>query len=91
MISMFYEAKKFNQNLASWNLSKIEDMEDFMINSGLSTSNYDKTLIGWVKGTPRNFVAVDMGNVKYSKQGESARFELINKHNWLIRDGGLAQ
>ena len=91
MNAMFYKAQTFNQNLGSWNLLKIEEMEDFMVNSGISTSNYDKTLIGWVKGNPKNFVAIDMGTVKYSKQGESARFELINKYHWLIRDGGLAK
>jgi surface protein len=92
MEGMFYEAKKFNQNLGAWNLSKIEEsMGDFMVSSGLSTSNYDKTLMGWINGNQKGGIWLEMGDVKYSKQAESARFELINKYSWYIEDGGLAE
>jgi surface protein len=86
---MFKDAYTFNQDLSSWNFSNIDNMIDFMENSNLSTTNYDKLLRAWVSGDIQDNVSLSVGDTKYNKQAESTRFELINQHGWSITDGGL--
>src|SRR5690625_7798854 len=45
---MFYRASSFDQNLGGWNLTNLERMSFMFSESGMSTSNYDATLAGWV-------------------------------------------
>lgn len=45
--SMFEGANAFNQSLADWNISNADDMIGMLNLSGLSTANYDATLLGW--------------------------------------------
>ena len=59
MRAMFYGASLFNQNLGNWNISGLlflhhdkysfysDSLSFFLDNSGLSTANYNATLIGW--------------------------------------------
>ena len=44
---MFSNATSFDQNLGSWDVSNLSSAEQMLDNSGLSTTNYDLTLIGW--------------------------------------------
>ena len=90
---MLGEQDNFDQNLASWDISNITNMTNFMINaSGLSTANYDATLIGWEDGTVQDNISVDFGDSKYTGGGAAAaaRQALIDDHNWTITDGGTA-
>jgi surface protein len=89
--SMFYYATAFNQDISSWDFSKITSLNDFMSNSGLSVANYDKLLKTLINDDIQDNVFLRMENIQYSKNAESARFELINKHGWDIQDGGLVK
>ncbi len=46
-IEMFQGATAFNQNLGSWNIGAMSSGTNMLDNSGLSTANWDATLIGW--------------------------------------------
>ncbi len=44
---MFFSAPSFNQSLGNWNVGNVTNMTGMLTNSGMSTANYDATLIGW--------------------------------------------
>ena len=44
---MFEGASNFNQSLGAWDISSAVSMTEMLSDSGLSTENYDATLIGW--------------------------------------------
>ena len=90
--SMFMNARSFNQDLSSWDYSKVIALKTFISNTNISTENYDNMLIGWVNSNiPDNQILyIGTNGVKYSEKSKTARFELINKHDWRILDGGLA-
>ena len=78
-------------NFSSWDISNITNAANFMkFSTGLSTANYDATLISWAAQTPQSNVNVDFGNSQYTLGGaaEAARNTLINTYNWTITDGG---
>ena len=81
----------FDQDLSNWNVSGIISANNFMGNSnGISTSNYDSTLIGWAPQNVRNGVNIHFGNSRYSAgSAASARATLVSK-GWTISDGGQA-
>ncbi len=89
--SMLIGAEKFDQNLGAWNLEKVTNIRNMLNDTGLSTANYDATLIGWAENsnTPSG---LDLGasNLTYCL-GEAARNILIDIGglNWTISDGGL--
>ena len=58
--------------------------------NGISTSNYDSTLIGWAPQNVQNGVSIHFGNSRYSAgSAASARATLVSK-GWTITDGGQA-
>tara|TARA_R110002051_G_scaffold137916_4_gene210583 strand:- start:7391 stop:10438 length:3048 start_codon:yes stop_codon:yes gene_type:complete len=85
---MFYEAEQFNFNLDKWDISNAEDLSIMFYDSGLSTNNYDATLIGWSElSSLQNDVLFDAGNSQYC-EGSAARQFIINNYNWTINDLG---
>jgi surface protein len=93
MSGMFDVASSFNQPIGSWNVSKVTDMSDMFNNSGLSTANYDATLIGWSTITATETalkpnVNFNAGTSKYCN-GASGRSSIISTYGWTISDGGL--
>ncbi len=82
LFSMFFNAKAFDQNLGALNIKSVTTMSQMFIFSGLSTANYDHTLMGWK--------AQNVTGVKLSADGlnycsaESARDSLINFYGWKI-------
>ena len=60
------------------------------MHGGLSTANYDDTLIGWGAQNVQNGVNIHFGNSTYSAgSAASARATLVSK-GWTITDGGQA-
>ena len=88
--NMFNGASAFDQDLGDWQISSITTLSGFLSGGGLSTSNYDSTLIGWASQTPPSNISCSFGNSQYTigGAGETAREELISTYNWSITDGG---
>ncbi|MEL6304823.1 MAG: BspA family leucine-rich repeat surface protein, partial [Bacteroidota bacterium] len=95
MQSMFSEASVFDANLANWNIQNIERMDSMFDNSGLSTDNYDATLVGWrtvVDGEGPIPLGISLGAqgilLCADSDGADARDFLENEKGWIIDDGG---
>ena len=88
MYRMFYGATSFDQNLGNWDIGNVLSIYQFFDNNhGLSTSNYNNTLIGWAPQSV-NAVSISFGNSRYSAgAAASARATLVSK-GWTITDGG---
>lgn len=94
MQNMFFNCDAFNTNFANWNIRALTalGLANFMQNAtGLSTSNYDSTLIAWNNASPpyRTDLRPHFGGSKYSSAAASARASLVAA-GWQITDGGLA-
>jgi surface protein len=88
---MLRNADLFDRSLANWDISNITTMTGLLVLApGLSTTNYDATLISWAAQTPQNGISVNFGGSQYSLGGaaEAARNTLINTYSWTITDGG---
>jgi len=90
MQQMFYNCDLFDQSLAAWNIGNVSNFTNFMQNaSGLSTSNYDATLIAWQSGGHDNDISINFGGSQFTESAYAARFSLINDDGWTIVDGGI--
>ncbi len=80
----------FDQSLAGWDITNVTTFDDFMNIAGISTANYDATLIAWEAQAVQNNVPLDMGSSQYTIGGaaQTARANLIADHLWVIVDGG---
>lgn len=88
--NMFNEAAAFDQNLGEWDMSNVTDMTGMLVDSSLSTANYDALLIGWSMQTLQTGVTFDANNSYYSSSAvEAARQSIINVYLWVITDSGL--
>ena len=90
---MFNGAISFNQNIGSWDVSKVTNMSNMFRGAKLSTGNYDSLLIGWstitsLEDSLKQGIAFDAGNSKYCN-GDLARASLVSNYGWTITDGGL--
>ena len=65
-------------------------MDKLLIGTNLSTTNYDLILKSWAAQAVQNGVHF-AASAGYSKNSEAARQHLINKHSWIINDGGPVQ
>jgi surface protein len=91
---MLYGANAFDQPLDGWDVSSITTATNFMFTAtGLSTTNYDLTLIGWgaQSGSVNSGVNIHFGGSTYTSGSlaDSRRQDLINA-GWTITDGGYA-
>ncbi len=91
-INMFNGASSFDQNLANWDMSNLWEASNMLSNSGMSTANYDATLLGWSgqtfifegSGAPRT--GFQAFGIRYCDN--TGRSDLINNHGWALADGG---
>ena len=88
MAGMFNGASLFNNDLADWDISNVKSMSKMLDNSGLSTQNYDETLISWyeqaIQGNVQNNVELGAMGLTYSSISALARDYLISEFNWEI-------
>jgi len=85
---MLEDSDSFDRSLANWDISSTPNLINFMQNaSGMSTANYDATLISWASQNPTPTNA-NFGGSKYSYEAASARQTLIDTYGWTITDGG---
>ena len=102
MLSAFSGATSFNQNLGSWDISSVTTLSAMFNNSGMSTENYSRTLIGWANShfagnaqdnVPLGASGVTYNNTAYTTGNQfndavSARAYLVGTAGWTITDGG---
>ncbi|WP_353779572.1 BspA family leucine-rich repeat surface protein, partial [Winogradskyella sp. 3972H.M.0a.05] len=98
MKDLFFQAFSFDHNLGGWDLTSVTDMSQMFLNTGLSVSNYDATLIGWATDSSGldgdgiddipNGITFDGGNSIYCI-AEPQWISLDTTYNWTITDGGL--
>jgi len=99
MDDMFGSADVFNQDLGSWDISSLSTATSMFSNSGMSTENYSRTLIGWANSAyagnaPSNVDFRFQSNMNYNNtayttgnqfnDAVSARSYLVNTKNWDI-------
>ena len=92
MNQMFYSANSFNGDLSAWNISKVTDFTNFLSQSGMSTYNYDRLLIGWA--TLDNTYDLE-DDVQFGAEGiryrtgppENSRTAIIASDTWTFNDG----
>ncbi|NJB69948.1 surface protein [Saonia flava] len=88
MMWMFDEAESFDQNLGNWDIQNVVNMNLMFDSTGLSTTNYDKTLIGWAQlPTLKIGVHLSAGTSSYC-HGEGAKQYLIDNYFWSFDDAG---
>ena len=91
ILSTFEDCDQFDYSLANWNINNITTANSFMLSAvGLSTANYDNTLIAWAAQSPQSNINIHFGTAKYTlgSAAEAARTSLRNNFGWTITDGG---
>ena len=87
---MLYNCDLFDQSLAAWTIANVSNFTNFMQNAtGLSSSNYDATLIAWEAGVHDNDVSINFGGSQFTESAYASRFRLIEDDGWTIVDGGI--
>lgn len=95
MSSMFYYASSANPVMSNWNLGKVTNFSSmFGQSTSLSTANYDGLLNRIVATSTKTLADLNVVNVKYSTNGQTARSLLTTSiasggRGWYITDGGF--
>jgi surface protein len=85
MGGMFANATSFNQNLGSWNIISVTDMNGMLNSCGMSSTNYDSTLCGWsLLPTLQTGVLLGALGLFYSPAGLTCRNILTGTYSWVI-------
>ena len=92
LLNIFEGATAFDQSLGNWDISSITtggagSLNGLLKNCGMSTANYDATLIGWdFPPAPPSSLTLDADGLTYTLGGaaESARNYLTITRSWTI-------
>ena len=84
MLGMFDRAISFDQDLSNWNISSATEMQGMFDLSGMSISNYDKTLNSWAYQNPPMDVSFGSG-LEYCNS-DVAHDILTTNFNWIFED-----
>jgi len=86
--ALVYGASLFNQDLSPWDISSVDTAYDMLVDSGISTQNYDALLISWAAQDLQSGVTFDAGDIRYSPGAAAdARQKLTDDYGWIITDG----
>ena len=97
---MFTDAVSFDQDLSTWDISKVITYTLFDLFEGvtLSTQNYDVLLVSWSNQIINaegyyNGGSFHGGNSQFTANSlaQASRDVLINTYGWDITDGGPAE
>lgn len=89
---MFNGATAFNQNISTWDTSKVTFMDSMFTGaSAFSTANYSALLNALYSNVSnlQSDVRLDAPVTYYSSGAQAARDALINNKGWKISDRGL--
>ncbi len=90
MQQMLFNCDLFDQSLAAWNIGNVSNFTNFMQNAtGLSTTNYDATLISWAAQSVSQNESINFGGSQFTESAYASRFSLIEDDGWTIVDGGI--
>jgi len=86
MLNMFSAATLFNHSLGNWIITGVTNMTNMLGNSGINTSNYDSTLIGWsLQNVKQNVPLGAIGRTyTISLAGPSRNILTGSPYNWII-------
>lgn len=89
MNTALLDVDEFDQDLSGADVTGLTSATNFMLNAdGLSTANYDATLIGWAAQAVNSGVSIHFGSSTYSAgTAATARATLVSA-GWTITDGG---
>ena len=101
MRSTFNRAYLFDQNISSWNINKVSNLDTAFTDASLSLANYNALLVGWEATLQAEFPngvgysltpSTTFGSSQYTGGGSAAtaRASLVSNFNWTITDGGIA-
>ena len=87
MHAMFANTDSFDQSLATWNIESATDITDLFLNAGISTSNYDATLLSWSQQDVQPGLTFGGGSSRFCDAVEERRI-LMDSAGWTFTDGG---
>lgn len=82
---MFQNASAFDQDLGEWDMTKATNLTNMLNSSGMSTNNYDATLIGWSSQSLPSGLSLGASNLTYCLS-ETERQKIIDDFGWTIND-----
>ena len=83
MAAMLLNASTFNQNLGSWDITNVTTMLNMLNGCGMSTQNYDYTLMGWASQSVQSGVNLGAWFLNYCLAND-ARALLETTYGWNI-------
>ena len=86
MNDMFRDATSFSQDIGAWNVGALTTATQMFVTSGMTTTNYNSLLQGWVN-SPRLAGTTFSNDLTYTIASSTARTSIVNTP-WSVSDGG---